>query len=299
MKNLFPLLALLLTLVSGCKKSSLPASPSFLLQGEIEQTHDSSLVAIIQTSINTFAFDTVRIQNNRFELRHATDSVVKINLLTGMKSYSVYLNGNDTLQLKIAGDSLQVIGKPIPFALWSIKQYIAAPSDSINRYPTIIRNEIESYRTTQQKTAIGRVVPYMLLRDSEGKNVSTLESSKTYRLITFWATWDSLSVKRVKELVPLAKKFEKKAITFINISFDTNDSLWRKEIKALNLPGHNIRSREGFASENMQKLDVQTLPQNLILDMQSMVISKNIFGSELGDFLTKEVTAPKQKEVKR
>ncbi|MEG2946840.1 MAG: thioredoxin-like domain-containing protein [Bacteroidales bacterium] len=294
MKNHFALFLLLIVLVTGCKKTE-PALPLLYLKGQIEQTHDSSFIAIIQTGINTFIQDTVTVKENHFELRYPTpaDSLVKVNLLSGNKVYSVYMAGNDTLQVKIAGDSLQVSGKLKPFSLWSIQNYLLNPHDSLRNYPPLIRNEIETYRANQSKDAIGKRIPYVLFKDIKDKNISTLEAKGQYRLITFWATWDSLSVNRVKALPEIARKMDRKGLEFINVSLDANDSIWREQVKKLNLPGYNIRLQEGFADTKAQTLGVRTVPENRILTPESIVIEKNIFGNELQQYLEKEITITK------
>lgn len=294
MKNHFALFLLLIVLVAGCKKTG-PVLPSLYLKGEIEQIHDSSLIAIIQTGINTFVQDTVAVKQNHFELRYPTsaDSLVKVNLLSGDKVYSVYMAGNDTLQIKIAGDSLRVNGKLKPFSLWSIQNYLLNPHDSLGYYPPLIRAEIETYRANQSKDAIGKRIPYVLFKDMKDRNISTLEAKGQYRLITFWATWDSLSVTRVKGLPEIARKMEQKGLEFITISLDANDSIWRAQVKKLNLPGYNIRLQEGFADTKAVTLGVRTIPENRILNPESLVIEKNIFGKELQQYLEKEITITK------
>lgn len=292
MRKLFPLFLMLILLAGSCKKNE-PVIPTFLLKGEIVNPDSTALIAVIQNTMNTFVIDTVAIRNNMFEITHATDSLLKVDLLTGGKAYSVYIRGGDTLQVKIAGDSVGIVGKARPFALWNINNYISHPTDSLQHYPPIIRKQIDTYRANTTRNAIGRRMPYVLMKDIKDENVSTLEAKGCYRVFTFWATWDTLSVKQVKEVAALAKKMEKKAIEFINISVDANDSIWQKEVKALKLPGRNIRLKEGFADEKAQTLGILTLPGNLILNNESNIVGKNKFGKDLDLFLEKEVTTNK------
>lgn len=298
MRKLFPLFLMLISLATSCKKEKQSVIPSFVLKGEVMNLDTTAFLAVTQHSLDTFVIDTVAISNNQFEFKHASDSLVKVDLLLGNKAYSVYTQGGDTVHVKIAGDSINVVGKAKPWTLWNINEYIANPSDSLAQYPSIIREQIETYRANDKKMEIGKRITYILMKDNIGENVSSLESKGNFRVISFWATWDTLSVKQMKEVVAISKKLDKRPLSFINVSVDANDSIWRKAIKDLKLPGRNIRLKEGFADETAKKLGILTLPGNIILDNQSMIVEKNIFGKELEEYLQVEATAAHVERIK-
>lgn len=295
MKNSFFLFLLFLLVTTGCRKE-VAAPSAFLLEGEWEHADTTFLLASIQTGPNAFFFDTIEVKEDRFEISLPTDSLIKVNLLAGNSQYSVYLGANDTLRVAIRKDSLHLIGKTTPFATWSIDTYLQAPVDSLQKLPAIIRSQVEEYREENRKAAIGEKIPYILFKDIDGKNFSSMESNGACRLITFWATWDSASVQQVKELASMARKMDKKAIQFITISLDANDSIWKKEVKALKIPGRNVRLKEGFVDRQARLLGVHTLPQNMVLNTESKVVLKNNFGKELQDALDKEIELLKNKK---
>ncbi|MGL4292587.1 MAG: DUF4369 domain-containing protein, partial [Bacteroidales bacterium] len=226
MRSLFPFLLICIACFFGCKKNKeVREIPPFVLTGTIHAADTTRLLAVIQTGTSAFFTDTVRLNNGAFELKHPADSMVRINLLTPQKTFSVYMEGGDTLQLRIQNDSMEIVGKVKPFALWSIENYLAGTKDSIGHYPVIIRNEISKYNESAKKIRLNEKIPYALFRDSKGNNFTTLESKGNYRLITCWASWDSTSMVQIKEVARIARKMESKAIEFINISFDINDSI--------------------------------------------------------------------------
>lgn len=299
MRYLLPFLLICGCFLGGCKKKTVPVIPEIVLTGTLEPADSISLTAVIQTDTSAFFTDTLSVINGSFELKYPTDSLVRINLLYAGKTFPVYMKGGDSLGITLKNDSMHVMGKIKPFMLWSINEYLRNPSDSIARYPSLIRKEIEQYRLQANKVRIGYKIPYVLFRDIKGNNFSTHEAQGNYRLITCWASWDSLSTEQIKQVARLSKKFENKAIAFINLSFDDNDSILKKRVEDLKIPGRNVFMKESFATQNARKTGINTLPYNIVLDAESKVVGMNLFGKQLETYLSEEVKAPAKKNTSK
>ena len=256
----------------------------------------TQILAFVQRANEAFDVDTVPVVGGRFSFRHATDSLVKVSIVAGDRFYDFYVAGEDTIRLTLAPDSLLMSGNDSPYARWSLADYDGVPGDTLNPMPQLIRDEIRSYFDNRRRGEVGRRIPFALMKDIDGNNVSSVESKGCYRLVSFWASWDSLSVAEVKRVAELSKKMKGKAIDFINVSVDTNDSIWRHEVKALGLPGRNVRLKAGMADEQLTIFGVTTLPQNLLLDVNSVVQLRDLFGPALEERLKEKVTLDRPKE---
>ena len=96
----------------------------------------------------------------------------------------------------------------------------------------------------------------------------------------------------MKDVVKLSKKFKDKPLRFVNISMDTNDSIWNEKIKELGLPDKNFILQRGFNSDVCNKIGIRTIPYNIVLNNKLIIEAKNIYGKELTELLDKKV--PKQ-----
>jgi hypothetical protein len=258
------------------------------------------IIAFVQRSMEEFDVDTIPVVNGRFAFRHPADTLLKVNLVAGDRYYAFYVGGADTIRLNLAPDSLVMSGNDSPYARWSIKQYDGLPADTgIVVYPAIIRSEIAAYKSNIGRGEVGKRIQFALMKDIDGGNVSSVESRGCYRLYTFWASWDSRSVAQVKQTVGLAKQMKGKAIDFVNVSLDTNDSIWRRELKALNLPGRNVRLKSGLADEQLAVFGVTTIPATTLLDVNSIVVERNLFGPALEAKIKERVTIDRPKEANK
>ena len=175
-----------------------------------------------------------------------------------------------------------------------------------DRYPVVSR-QISNYVINGRVPAIKSKVSSFNLRneykrkedegDNKKKNFNIFDNNGNYNVITFWSYDDSLSVKRVKELNALSKKFKNKNLRFVTVSLDTDQEKWKKNVDRLNIPGRNFILEKGLGFDVIQRLGVNTIPYNIITNDKLIITDKNVFGKELETLLNsnvKEVASKKK-----
>ena len=166
--------------------------------------------------------------------------------------------------------------------------------NQLSHIPGSLKIIIEEYVNNLKNASVGSKISLFSLRNQAGstKNFNIFENNEYYSLISVWASWDSLSCEKMKDVVKLSKKFKDKPLRFVNISMDTNDSIWNEKIKELGLPDKNFILQRGFNSDVCNKIGIRTIPYNIVLNNKLIIEAKNIYGKELTELLDKKV--PKQ-----
>ena len=291
MRKLFPLLLILLCL-AACKKQAPEKEKSFIIQGTIDQ-HIDSLSAFIELTPDSFVIEKVPVEKQNFKIRFATDSLVQIFLFDSLnQQHTLYIYPYDSLSVTIKNGKMNISGKTNRYTKWSNEAYIQNNPDSLltdSLMPGLIRKQLKTYYNNNKKALqIGSRLPYVSLIDEKSNTFTTMAEAR-YQLFTFWALWDSVSISRVKELNSLSKKLKNKDIAFISICLESNDSIWKKRIETYSIPGRNAMLTEGFAGDNAQKLGINSLPQNILVNQTATILKKNLFGKALEEYLMTEV----------
>lgn len=151
-------------------------------------------------------------------------------------------------------------------------------------------------RSTDAIYFVGNKIPYCSFETDDNKRFNFNETLHSYAVITFWATWDTTSLNRVKELEAISKRLNNRRIEFINISLDTQDSIWKSQVKTHKLHGKNFRLKGGFADEIAERLFVDRLPYNIITDTLVKVVETELSGKELSEYLNTHVPENKKKK---
>ncbi len=168
---------------------------------------------------------------------------------------------------------------------------VSALIDSISPlYKTeFIKNEIKNYSSVKNKITLGSKMPYLYLKGTDEKRHNVYDNRDYVTIVSFWASFDSISVAKVKSLKDISKKYKNRPLRFVNISVDDNDSIWRAKVKSLNLPGVNTRIQKGWNDELITKTGITTLPYNYIADTLLNIRKIDIYDKDLTDYLEKNV----------
>lgn len=310
MKNLFTCCFLFLLITAGCKKKV--ETPVFVLRGEIQSPDITEIFAITENGLNRFEQDTLKVINHRFELKKAIDTLVQVNLYYGDRLATTYAQAPDTINIFIKNDSVYIEQSKYRsnvLAALRLKKHLnqyknphklKMAIDSIPDMPILIKNQVETYLNQLRKAPIGNKIPYLLFRDKEGKSFNLMETSGSYCIISFWASWDSTSVNQIKQLASISKKYNQRALEFVTLSLDSNDSIWEEKVKEYKIPGRNYRLKKGFSDQAALNLGIETIPQNIITDTTVTIVQKNIFADKLLKWLEEEnITSKKSKRSKK
>jgi hypothetical protein len=135
------------------------------------------------------------------------------------------------------------------------------------------------------------------VNDTEGKNVSTSDYKDTCLLVTFWASWDEESRVRQRELIALKEKYAKHNFDILSISLDTERAAWMQAIGEDSLTWRQANDFDGWNTGIVQRMQVNHVPSNVLLNPQRRVQAIDLFGEAL-DKKIGELTEEKKPEKK-
>ncbi len=303
MKSLYFFFSLILaSLLVSCKEEQTEPPTFFNIDGKVDSDSIAKVYAMMQGGTDRFSLDTINVVNGSFSFSQELDSVVRVKLYTDSIFTTFYMNGNDSISAIINDSTIEVTGLSLPYAECSIEDINALPNDSISKLPTVIRDRVKAMRENRDMIKLKTKIPYGLFVDKDGKSFSSLEDNEKAKLISFWASWDSTSIKRIKDLKEIEKKTKGRAIEFINVSIDTNDSIWQEVIKENKFVGREGRITKGLADDYAKRMGINTLPYNIFTNDNRVVIATDVYGDSLinlikeNTILTKDIKKPKAKK---
>ncbi len=117
-------------------------------------------------------------------------------------------------------------------------------------------------------------------------NIRNLRSFRgSYVLLDFWASWCYPCRMQNPGLIQTYNQFKKNAFKIISISLDIDKGNWKKAILNDSMNWINLSDLKGPENSVALKYNVQSIPQNFLIDAKGKIIGKNIWGRELDQLL--------------
>ncbi|MBU2651173.1 MAG: AhpC/TSA family protein [Bacteroidetes bacterium] len=146
-------------------------------------------------------------------------------------------------------------------------------------YTQRLRDRVEILK----RVAIGQPFIPFVLNDTSGQAVSLGEVSKgKYLLIDFWASWCGPCRKENPNLVKNYRKYNENGFEILGVSLDEDTSAWKQAIRADSLTWLHASDLRGWNSSAGDLYGIISIPSNLLLDPDGIIIARNLRGNDLG-----------------
>ncbi|MBE6336157.1 MAG: AhpC/TSA family protein [Lentimicrobiaceae bacterium] len=112
-------------------------------------------------------------------------------------------------------------------------------------------------------------------------SLSQLVGKSKLLLIDFWASWCGPCRAENPNVVAVYNDYHEKGFDVLGVSLDMKKESWIKAIEDDGLIWHNISDLKYWNNEAAKSYGISSIPSNLLLDENGIIIAKNLRGEDL------------------
>lgn len=128
--------------------------------------------------------------------------------------------------------------------------------------------------------------PDLALPDPAGQIVQLSAVEGRLILVDFWASWcGPCRLEKAETLKPLYAEYAEKGLSIYSVSLDTDRAAWIEAIAEDEVGWHHVSDLQGYSSAALAHYEVYGIPTIYVLDEQRKILSKNMRGEALKDFV--------------
>lgn len=144
-------------------------------------------------------------------------------------------------------------------------------------------NLLNEYIAKLQRVDIGQTYLDFTQETPEGNlmSLSELVGKSKLLLIDFWASWCGPCRAENPNVVAIYNDYHEKGFDILGVSLDMKKENWVKAIEDDGLIWHNISDLKYWNNEAAQNYGISSIPSNILLDKNGIIIAKNLRGEDL------------------
>ncbi len=132
-----------------------------------------------------------------------------------------------------------------------------------------------------ENVEVGMQAPDFTMNDTQGNPVKLSDLRGKVLLVDFWASWCGPCRKENPNIVNAYKRFNDKGFDVLGVSLDREQDSWLAAIKDDNLTWTHVSDLQYWNNAASKLYGVMSIPSNVLLDANGVIIARNLTGEEL------------------